>query len=250
MSPAASDSGNEAATKTKKKSSTKSKKEEVEEVQDSENNSDAGDEDEEEYEIEAILEAKKGRFPEGKLGYLVKWKGYSNEHNSWVVEEDAANAKELIDKYWAAEKKASPKKSAEPSKRPRKSVGADNASDGGSAGGSPRARTNDKDDEERPAKKPRKSSQKKAATSSPEPMQEDEEIGNMSEHMNAPAWDHLIKNIDTVERSDNKLFVYFTLKENNERIREESGVCAEKFPKMLIHFYEQNLRWKEADHNE
>jgi hypothetical protein len=64
MSPAASDSGNEAATKTKKKSSTKSKKEEVEEVQDSENNSDAGDEDEEEYEIEAILEAKKGRFPE------------------------------------------------------------------------------------------------------------------------------------------------------------------------------------------
>jgi hypothetical protein len=127
------------------------------------------------------------------------------------------NAKELIDKYWAAEKKASPKKSAEPSKRPRKSVGADNASDGGSAsaakkrGRKSQGKTNDKDDEERPAKKPRKSSQKKAATSSPEPMQEDEEIGNMSEHMNAPAWDHLIKNIDTVERSDNKLFVYFTL---------------------------------------
>lgn len=26
----------------------------------------------------------------GKLGYLVKWKGYGDEHNSWVSQDDAA----------------------------------------------------------------------------------------------------------------------------------------------------------------
>ena len=69
----------------------------------------AGEEDDEEYEIEMILDAKQGTFEgvstfcalyilvmaytdvsrQGKLGYLVKWKGYSAESNSWVSEEEA-----------------------------------------------------------------------------------------------------------------------------------------------------------------
>jgi hypothetical protein len=74
----------------------------------------------------------------------------------------------------------------------------------------------DKDADERPAKKPRKTTEKKNVTSaariaSVEPLPEEETIGNMAEHMHAPTWDQLIKNIDTVERVDDTLYVYFTL---------------------------------------
>ena len=41
----------------------------------------------EEYEVEEILDSRKwGRG----LQYLVKWKGYTEENNSWVDEKDAA----------------------------------------------------------------------------------------------------------------------------------------------------------------
>lgn len=71
----------------------------------------------------------------------------------------------------------------------------------------------DKEDDERPTKKPRKTAEKKTdapKTTSAEPLP-DEEVGTMEEHMQAPTWDQLIKKIDTVERVDDTLFVYFTL---------------------------------------
>ncbi|KAJ7807461.1 hypothetical protein B0H13DRAFT_2386441 [Mycena leptocephala] len=75
----------------------------------------------------------------------------------------------------------------------------------------------DKDADKRPAKKPRKTTEKKNVTSaariaSAEPLPEEETIENMAEHMHAPTWDQLIKNIDTVVA-------------------------------------ESNLRWKEVDHH-
>ncbi|KAJ7095476.1 hypothetical protein C8R43DRAFT_1049382 [Mycena crocata] len=249
--------------KTRNKSPTKAKKDESE-VEDSEVQSeveDGGDGDEEEYEIEAILDAKKGQFEKNKLGYFVKWKGYSDEHNSWVTEEDAGNATDLISAFWAErKKKEAPRKAPESvSKRPRKSVGV-NESDVGESASAPvakkRARKSEsvkateKDDDERPAKKPRKPTERKtasAARNTSADLLNDDEVGNMAEHMHAPSWDQLIKQIDTVERLDDKLYVYFTLN-NGDRIREDSETCADKFPKMLISFYESNLRWKEADH--
>ncbi|KAJ6492403.1 hypothetical protein C8R47DRAFT_1214222 [Mycena vitilis] len=85
-----------------------------------------------------------------------------------------------------------------------------------------------KSDEEPPAKK--------------ENWPEDKEFGNMGKYTHAPAWDQFIKRIDTVECLDETLYVYFTL-HGGERIREESKLCAEKCPKMLINFYECNLRY-------
>ncbi|KAH6916265.1 hypothetical protein BKA70DRAFT_1368469 [Coprinopsis sp. MPI-PUGE-AT-0042] len=58
------------------------------------------DENEEEYEIEEILDAKRGHFANGRIGYFVKWKGYGSDENSWVDENDAGNAQALIDAYW------------------------------------------------------------------------------------------------------------------------------------------------------
>ncbi|KAJ7483206.1 hypothetical protein FB451DRAFT_102059 [Mycena latifolia] len=225
-SPVASDAASD-SSKTKKKSPSKSKKEESE-VEDSEQSGEEAGEEDEEYEIEAILDAKKGHFPKNKLGYLVKWKGYSDEHNSWVIEEDAANADELIKAFWAEQKNKSSKKAPEPAKRARKSVAADDASDaGGSASASVAKKRGRKssvkapdakdEDDERPPKKPRKSSEKKTpvpAAESADALPEDDEIGNMAQHMHAPTWDQLIKHIDTVERvsdeTPGRLWVYFT----------------------------------------
>ncbi|KAJ6580952.1 hypothetical protein B0H19DRAFT_1017470 [Mycena capillaripes] len=247
--------------KAKKRSSPSKPKKEESEVEDSEPQSGAeggDDEDgeEEEYEIEAILNAKRGHFPKNQTGYFVKWKGYSAKHNSWVAEEDAGNADELIKAYWADHDKK--KKAAETaSKRSRKSMGDEGSDAGGSASVAKkrgRKSVSEKpanDDDDRPAKKPRKTSEKKTTgarhSASEEPLPE-EEVGTMAQHMHAPTWDQLIKHIDTVERVDDTLYVYFTL-HGGERIREDSKICADKFPKMLINFYESNLRWKEADHH-
>ncbi|KAJ7065949.1 hypothetical protein B0H15DRAFT_958445 [Mycena belliarum] len=60
---------------------------------------DRDDEEGDEYEIEAILDARKDTAT-NRLGYLVKWKNYSDTHNSWVDEEDAVNAPDLIKAFW------------------------------------------------------------------------------------------------------------------------------------------------------
>ncbi|KAJ7488759.1 hypothetical protein B0H11DRAFT_2229952 [Mycena galericulata] len=40
--------------------------------------------------------AKADHFGKNKLGYFVKWKGYSDEHNSWVSEQDAQSMDPIL----------------------------------------------------------------------------------------------------------------------------------------------------------
>ena len=50
-----------------------------------------------EYEVEQILaHADKST---GRREYLVKWKGYGPEENTWVKESDFANANEVLQDY-------------------------------------------------------------------------------------------------------------------------------------------------------
>ena len=51
----------------------------------------------EEYEVDSILDAKKQR---GKIRFLVHWKGYSPEHDSWEPEEALANAPEKLTEFY------------------------------------------------------------------------------------------------------------------------------------------------------
>lgn len=51
---------------------------------------------ESEDEIEVLLQ--KGRS-HGKIQYLVKWKGYGNEHNVWYDIDDLDNAQELVAEF-------------------------------------------------------------------------------------------------------------------------------------------------------
>lgn len=223
------------------------------------------EEAEEEYEIEAILDAKKGQFPGGRMGYLVKWKNYSAEHNSWVDEDDAGNARELIDDFWAQRRrnKPGPRKS-EPIKSKPRNLAAKVSRKSLAQESSPETEAPSKkrgrpkktmpesdaemvtdDEESRATKKARKSegTSRKAADKSESG--EEVVVGDMKKHMQIASWEHLVETVDTVERNaDGDLFVYFTLKNAMGRKRENSRICAEKFPQKLIKFYESNLRWK------
>ncbi|KDQ50710.1 hypothetical protein JAAARDRAFT_63000 [Jaapia argillacea MUCL 33604] len=223
-----------------------------------------GSEEESEYEIEAVLDSKHGAFPGGKIGYLVKWKGYSDAENSWVSEDDAGNAKVLIDAYWEtvrknkkdggkagrrqstakARKSTVPEESSEPEapkKRGRKSK---------------EPEEDEMDVDEPPPKKKAASSSKRKSNAAAEkpatpPQAESEaedeiEYGTMKKYASRQDWAALVRKIDTIERTeDGKLTVYFTLK-NGQHMREDSDICKSKMPFVLLDFYEGNLRWRTA----
>ena len=145
----------------------------------------------------------------------------------------------------------------------------DETSDGGSAPAAPKKRgrksqvkadsdlENGKDidvDETRAPKKQRKSAASKAAQRSVE--EEDEPlIGGMSRHMKMRNWEDLVSTVDTIERqSDGSLTVYFTLlvssslstqkavdtcfcRNTGERAKENSRICAERFPQKVCQVY-------------
>ncbi|KAI6126138.1 hypothetical protein EDD16DRAFT_357921 [Pisolithus croceorrhizus] len=212
---------------------------------------------EEEYEIEAILDAKKGQFPNGRMGYLVKWKNYGTR-----------NAQELIEDFWAKRRrnKPGPRKS-EPIKSKPRNLAAKVSRKSLAQESSPETEAPSKkrgrpkktipesesemvtdDEESRATKKARKSEgTSRKAADKPE-SGEEVIVGNMKKHMQVSSWEHLVETVDTVERNANgDLFVYFTLKNDMGRKRENSRICAEKFPHKLIKFYESNLRWKIED---
>ncbi|KAF9564226.1 hypothetical protein CPC08DRAFT_705400 [Agrocybe pediades] len=241
---------------------------------DPESEEEDGSDDGTEYEIEEVLNASRKHFPEGRMGYLVKWKGYGPEENSWVEERDAGNASALIEEFWRKnpQKKRYPagRKSVDNKKTAKKgrtsSVQKDDSEveDGSTTKKRSRQSTSRKPDPEsedemdvdepaeKPAKKARKSSTQVSSkanlrnkgTESPE-IQE-KPIGNMKkfEHMNN--WEGLIKTIDTVEQGDEGLMVYFTL-HSGEAVVEKNEKCKERFPQKLLSFYESNLRWRSVD---
>jgi transposase InsO family protein len=62
-------------------------------------------EGEEEYEIEAVVKsAMRGKGRNRRLHYLLRWKGYGPEYDTWVPEEDMEHARELVDDFVRAER--------------------------------------------------------------------------------------------------------------------------------------------------
>ncbi|KAF8074716.1 hypothetical protein FPV67DRAFT_1574815 [Lyophyllum atratum] len=250
----------ESASESDDRASKKTKKTENKVVQEhmdvDEEEGDEGSDDEPEYEIEAILDAKRGSFPEGRIGYLVKWKGYGESENSWVDEQDAGNATVLIDEYWKTHTKK-PRKSTDTKspKRPRKSIASEEAPDtstkkrGRKSLPAAASVTDDEDVKEvRTTKKVKKNgAMKPESEERSHPMDEEAVVlTDMAQYMNLPTWEHIVKTIDTIEKeADDSLSIYFRLN-SGERIKESSKLCAERFPQKLIKFYESNLRWRSA----
>ena len=53
-------------------------------------------EGEPEYEVEEVLDS---RLKQGKLEYLVKWSGYTEDHNTWEPKANCANLHDLIEDF-------------------------------------------------------------------------------------------------------------------------------------------------------
>ncbi|KZT70770.1 hypothetical protein DAEQUDRAFT_724898 [Daedalea quercina L-15889] len=217
--------------------------------------------DEEEYEIEKILDAKIGMFAGGRMGYLVKWKGYGDEHNSWVDEQDAGNANVLIDDYWAKNKKdkrGGRKSTGRPAGRPstasarKSSTVREESSEIEEVRPKKRGRPSKAkreeqvdDDVEEVEEEARKKTKRAAPRASRDgPTEDADGFVPMKQWKDAATWEHIVSKIDTVERTDTgDLLVYFTLR-NGSRSRENSKICGDKMPKKLLEFYETNLRWR------
>ncbi|KAJ6492402.1 hypothetical protein C8R47DRAFT_1120598 [Mycena vitilis] len=175
------------------------------------------------YEVRGILDASTAFFPKKGLGYLVSWKGYGPQYNSW-----ARRLNEAINDAKAG------------STRALDYVNADTATSIPEKRG--RTSASEKKDEQPPAKKGRSSSQTDTTliVSGKDIQLQDGDYGPMTRHMHVSTWDRLIKNVDKGRSENDILYVYFTL-HGGERVREESGLCAAKFPK-TIKFYVSKLR--------
>ena len=53
-----------------------------------------------EYEVDCILDHRFSDRKRENLWYLILWKGYGPEHNSWEPEGNVANAPEVVGEYW------------------------------------------------------------------------------------------------------------------------------------------------------
>jgi hypothetical protein len=53
-----------------------------------------------EYEVETILKYRTTGRKRPKTSYLIQWKGYGPEHNSWEPEANVANARKKLAEYW------------------------------------------------------------------------------------------------------------------------------------------------------
>lgn len=60
-----------------------------------ENDNGTTEEEEEIYEVEKVVDK---RFHKGKVEYLLKWKGYPSEENTWEAE-DSLECPELLQEY-------------------------------------------------------------------------------------------------------------------------------------------------------
>jgi chromobox protein 1 len=135
----------------------------------------------------------------------------------------------LIEEYWRNKKKTGRKsldpKPKTPSKGGRKSMIKDDSSEAESASVANKKRgrkskaPKDSDvemEEEVPAKKKSRKSNGNAKANSPqffgEPIDDSVPYGNMGKWMTTKSWEHIVKIVDTVERTDSGgLDVYFTL---------------------------------------
>jgi len=207
---------------------------------------------EEEYEIEGILDSSKDIFKD-EIGYFVKWKGYPNSENSWVRESDAPNADELISQFLdkrAKEKVAERKKALQ---KPRKSLERSHEQKKrGRVSTKSKVDSSEEEPEQSPVQ-PTAKKQRKVPTSvknKGDHEKEESDMGQfapMDKYMHLNSWDDLVAKVETIEKDNEGILYLYGILTTGDTFRLPSTIANKKFPQKVIHFYENNLRWKPID---
>ncbi|XP_071479711.1 chromobox protein homolog 3-like [Diadema antillarum] len=182
-----------------------------------------GVEEEEEEEVYQVEKVVGKRVNKGVVEYLLKWKGYSDEENTWEPEEHL-ECPELIEAY---NKKAAQEKAAK-----RKTTV------NGSSGESVKKKK--KDD---PADKRRDS----ASTSG-----ESKKYGGKPEEKKYRGFDRGLtpERIIGATESNNELLFLMKWKNNNEADLVRAKEANHKCPQIVIQFYEERLTWHSEEDEE
>ncbi|RKP25845.1 hypothetical protein SYNPS1DRAFT_28431 [Syncephalis pseudoplumigaleata] len=183
------------------------------------------DEAEEEgvYEVEAIVGSRKRK---GRQQYLIKWKGYPDEENTW---EDVNNvhAEDLVEDYWRKHEASQMPKKESKLKRKRSNLDHHTV----------------KVEDDVPSKKPADGTTHtadRAPTGSEPP-------ANTSDMDYSVNWEECVDKVETVERATNNSLLVYLLWKNGKQTIHHSSQIRERCPHKLLDFYEAHLRFTKMD---
>jgi len=175
--------------------------------------------EEEEYVVEKVLDR---RIVKGRVEFFLKWKGYSEEYNTWEPEANLGCPK-LIQEFMKTYKKGGPS-SGTPTSTPKSSGGGSGRSK--ESGGSKRRNSDDEDDEEGSSKAKRKKEDTVLVARGFEKGLEPEKIIGATDSCGDLMFLMKWKNSDEAD--------LVLAKEANH-----------KCPQIVISFYEERLTWHE-----
>ncbi|WVQ95187.1 hypothetical protein IAU59_002281 [Kwoniella sp. CBS 9459] len=193
---------------------------------------DEEDEEEGEYEVEALVDHRQKKGAQsGKYEYLVAWKGYGAEHNTWEPEEHLSHADDQVKEYWDKR----PKPSLQNNKKRGRQSGAASSSTPVPAS-------------QRNAKSARTTNGKRKAANAEDdldddvPEFDDTHVDSSEKYQDVANWEETVQQIDTIERSrKDELTVYMTMI-GGERLALPTDVAYKRCPQKILKFYEKHLK--------
>lgn len=188
---------------------------------------DEEEEEEEEYEVEKVVDHKKGR---GATKYLLKWKGYPDSDNTWEDEKGLDHCHDLILAYWETKKKTSASSTPQQSKKRSKPAAA--ASTTKSASKEPAQRRKKPKTQEEPVE---------------DEIEEDVELPSfiIDEHFVPPPaseWEDQVAQVVSVEETGDGLMCVLQW-QGGEHTEHSTKLIRENCPRKLVDFYEARLRF-------
>ncbi|OAV92821.1 hypothetical protein PTTG_02080 [Puccinia triticina 1-1 BBBD Race 1] len=247
--------------------------------EDEKKDSGSEEEEEEEYEVETI---KKHRKERGEIQYLVGWKGYKSDDDTWEPKENLSGAVELLKKYRLAhgvdEISKSGRKSdasAKSAKKPAKAANSDQSDDDDDQKSRKRKRLSQdkitstiaplrKNGTGGPTKADRDSVKNRKSVRSESEASEAESVDAEewhAKHKKLPSWEDLIRSVRTIEKpsvnddnasqksrekADNVINVCLLWK--NGRVSWVSNeVARDKLPQKMLDFYEDHLQFSTTE---